>query len=395
MTEKLRVAGIKNVIFQVDNAGGHGGGKANSIYTKIFEPMREYVEQTYKERFPDIDVHFIAQPPCSPDMNVLDLGAWYSIQCKVPPIVGKAGLDDNLWVKNILDETEKAWKNWDSVRILGKLFCTLRNVFVQVVKTNGGNTYNLRSQGEEEEREEGGIVFEENEEDDDIVYPAVVWAPNAERVLDENEEDDIVYPAVVWDPDSEQALDDDDEDGARLGLGEPRAVEPAAAAAVVELPEAEAKEQEEMSEFIRSILKLGEMREQQAIDAESAAVAAAGQQAAQAEPAVGDQDENELVSSEAAPVTVQETEGVHYQGHDFIIYREDAQHGIPNAQQEEHQDEENLCDVSLIEPSVDVEEAEIEPTRPPQKRPHTSHNTDIAALFAVFQEPVLKKASPS
>ena len=181
MTDKLREAGIKDVILQVDNAGGHSGAKSGSIDRRVFSVLRRYTEKKYKSKYPDVNVWFIAQPPRSPDMNVLDLGAWNSIQCHVPPVLGPDSLDDNQWAHEIIVQTLDAWRGWRSAEKLTNLFETLKVVFHKIEQTRGGNTFDLRSKkGSQEEAEdlEGQVEYDESEseeeigdDDDDIVYP--------------------------------------------------------------------------------------------------------------------------------------------------------------------------------------------------------------------------------
>mmetsp|Transcript_10333 Transcript_10333/g.25992 ORF Transcript_10333/g.25992 Transcript_10333/m.25992 type:complete len:103 (-) Transcript_10333:41-349(-) len=63
------------VTVQMDSAGGHGGGKGKM----------EGMLQALNDLFPvhtgkQITITFVTQPTKSPDLNVLDLGAWNSIQ---------------------------------------------------------------------------------------------------------------------------------------------------------------------------------------------------------------------------------------------------------------------------------------------------------------------------
>ena len=363
MTDKLRTAGIKNVILQVDNAGGHSGGKENSIYTKVFLPMQKYVEETYKDLFPDVNVMFIAQPPCSPDMNVLDLGAWTSIQCKVPPIVGDEGIDENAWAAQIVAQTKIAWDSWKSVEPLGNLFHKLRQIFRNVVETNGGNTFDLREKGEEE----GYVVYDvEDEEDDDIIYPAVEWDPNAEQ-----EDDDIVYPsAEAW-----KALSRDEEDRfftmfimIEEFIAQQKAAQAIAPAAPQEVPQASA-------ELVTPEVPAQEesaAKEVQAVQEETAS-------AAPEAPAVPEAAQD-TTPEEASPEEAPSVES------DLVFMNECAQLDYPEGQHEEAPLGSRPGDVSLIEQSVDVEATEAHDVASPQKRQHTSPRVETAELLSFYEK---------
>ena len=76
------------IVWFMDNAGGHGGGRGDMDKTTIAElnewckvmlPKNKALRRLCKGgKFPIIE--FRTQPPHSPDMNVLDNGAWWSLQ---------------------------------------------------------------------------------------------------------------------------------------------------------------------------------------------------------------------------------------------------------------------------------------------------------------------------
>ena len=53
MTDKQREEGIKDVILQVDNAGGHSGAKSGTIDIKVFSVLERYVQNVDKSKYPD------------------------------------------------------------------------------------------------------------------------------------------------------------------------------------------------------------------------------------------------------------------------------------------------------------------------------------------------------
>ena len=75
--------------FQMDSAGGHGGGRS-SLKSKTLPELHARFKSFWNKRGRKIwrnlkrpCVEFIAQPAKSPDLNLLDLGIWNSPQTSV------------------------------------------------------------------------------------------------------------------------------------------------------------------------------------------------------------------------------------------------------------------------------------------------------------------------
>ena len=187
MERNVREAGIKNIIIQADNAGGHGGSKQGGM-SKVFEELSVFVEQQYRRDFPEINFYFVAQPPRSPEFNFLDLGAWRSIQCEVPPILNHVGFDLNTWLLDIKEQTKHAWDNWDSVTTMTHLNSTLRTVLNNVLIQEGGNQFVVVHQRDfNESAYQARVLLARTEQeygsDDDEERQPIVW-----------NDDDIVLP---------------------------------------------------------------------------------------------------------------------------------------------------------------------------------------------------------
>ena len=138
----------KKIIIQMDNAGGHGGGRCDINKTTLAK-MRRFLEKHEKElidlcpgRGTPLDIRFVAQPPSSPDLNVLDLGAWNSIQVAVEKLRESRTLSEPK-EKEILDACFSAWERWDGYEKLGKLFVVLEKILVIVKAIEGGNKYEI------------------------------------------------------------------------------------------------------------------------------------------------------------------------------------------------------------------------------------------------------------
>lgn len=139
-------AWAEKVIIQFDGAGAHGVGHA-------YEPKEivalnrwgKHVQITQadgtKRAFP---IEFRKQPAQSPDLNVLDLGAWRSLQAAVDAIVYKKDLDRDDVTDRIMANCNKAWhETWAASEKLGSLFDYLEYIWEEVIRERGGNSYTL------------------------------------------------------------------------------------------------------------------------------------------------------------------------------------------------------------------------------------------------------------
>jgi hypothetical protein len=119
-----------SITVQFDNAGGHGGGRGNIAAT--IAALSEWAEALPAVllvfcvgRQPTISV---AQPPRSPDLNVLDLGAWHSLQVAVDKMKHTKGIrtDNAEELRRLVLDT---WNSWTSAATLSSLFTTLELIF--------------------------------------------------------------------------------------------------------------------------------------------------------------------------------------------------------------------------------------------------------------------------
>jgi len=145
----LRATGkwAHKIIIQMDNAGGHGGGRGNMAATTLAElnawaaskpeELRKFCQS---DLFPVIE--FVAQPPRSPDLNILDLGIWASLRVAVDKLKHDKGV---LYptVSEIIQCCQDAWAKWPAGVILSNVFDTLENVLAYIAEAKGGNDYTL------------------------------------------------------------------------------------------------------------------------------------------------------------------------------------------------------------------------------------------------------------
>ena len=82
-----------------------------------------------------LDVHIMNQPPNSPDMNVLDLGFFASLQTKTY-------LKNARTIDDIVQNTLKEYEDYDT-ELMDNVFLTLQGCFIEVMKDGGGNGYKI------------------------------------------------------------------------------------------------------------------------------------------------------------------------------------------------------------------------------------------------------------
>lgn len=138
----------RRIVIQMDNAGGHGGGRGDVNATtcaRLNEWARD-LPSDILEQCDDPDsppqVEFIAQPPRSPDLNVLDLGAWNSLNVAVDAQKDGRHLR-HLSQEEIYHTVQSAWTSWAAASKLESLFTTLTLILPLVVDCNGANDYTI------------------------------------------------------------------------------------------------------------------------------------------------------------------------------------------------------------------------------------------------------------
>ena len=138
----------KRIIIQMDNAGGHGGGRGDINRTTIKKLDEKWNNTPWSEENrlcsngnkPKIE--FWAQPPHSPDFNLLDLGAWWSIDCMVRDLKAKAA-QGILRPEEARQAVKNGWVQWNGKEKLTKLFNDLHAIFTKVREIGGGNKYRM------------------------------------------------------------------------------------------------------------------------------------------------------------------------------------------------------------------------------------------------------------
>ncbi|CAM0953105.1 unnamed protein product [Alopecurus aequalis] len=96
-----------------------------------------------------LDIRLTFQPPNSPDLNVLDLCFFSSIQSLAFESAPK-----NL--KELIQTVEQAYDAYD-VKTLAKVYITLQSVLLEIMKDQGGNTYKPPHMGKDKLIREGKL----------------------------------------------------------------------------------------------------------------------------------------------------------------------------------------------------------------------------------------------
>jgi hypothetical protein len=97
-----------------------------------------------------MDIQLTYQPPNSPDMNVLDLCFFSSIQSLAFESAPNT-------LKELIESVEKAYDAYE-VDILAKVYITLHSVLVEVMKDGGGNKNKTPHMGQGQTPEGGNVA---------------------------------------------------------------------------------------------------------------------------------------------------------------------------------------------------------------------------------------------
>lgn len=143
---------VQRIVVQMDSAGGHGGGKGDISTTTLTElqqwasswpaMLRNQLPPACRllplRRLPTW--LFVAQPPRSPDLNMLDLGAWTSIDSLVEEIRHELAVSP---IEQIINKVRIAWMAWNSAEKLQHLQDTLSHIYPLIITHQGGNNYEI------------------------------------------------------------------------------------------------------------------------------------------------------------------------------------------------------------------------------------------------------------
>jgi hypothetical protein len=115
----------------MDGAGGHG-------FESIIERLQTWADADWERT--GVWFTFVKQPARSPDFNVLDLGAWTSLQSRVE-LLRYESQSRGRMVDGIVEAVEDAWDNWDSAPKLTNLYSKLSATLDATRAARGGNMF--------------------------------------------------------------------------------------------------------------------------------------------------------------------------------------------------------------------------------------------------------------
>ena len=87
-------------------------------------------------------ISFVTQPTRSPDLNVLDLGIWNSLQSGVPTVKYQKDAEVPM-DQRIIAKIERMWADYDGTTKLTKIFRTLTLIYNAVIGAEGRNDFKL------------------------------------------------------------------------------------------------------------------------------------------------------------------------------------------------------------------------------------------------------------
>jgi hypothetical protein len=97
----------------------------------------------------DLDIRLMQQPPNSPDMNVLDLCFFRSLQSSTDNSAPKT-------IKELIENVEQEYNNYE-VDKLARSFLTLQSCMIEVMKEGGGIGYKIPHIGKEQLQAKGEL----------------------------------------------------------------------------------------------------------------------------------------------------------------------------------------------------------------------------------------------
>jgi len=95
-----------------------------------------------------IQITFVAQPPCSPDLNACDLGALYSIASGVRDVFSRTDPDKKMKPETrIIQAIKDRWSSWDATTRLQNIFDTKVRTLQSVIDECGSNEFTIPRSG--------------------------------------------------------------------------------------------------------------------------------------------------------------------------------------------------------------------------------------------------------
>lgn len=84
-----------------------------------------------------MEISLETQPAKSPDTNILDLSAWWSVDSIVRKAKNEGTVEGQCFEGKITQVINASWQQWDAKRKLPKMFKTLEVVLGKIIETKG------------------------------------------------------------------------------------------------------------------------------------------------------------------------------------------------------------------------------------------------------------------
>ena len=148
-----KLPNAKKIRIIADGAGGHGVGKHGQRgLENALKDARNWIElqSTVGQIMHGRTIQFLLQPSQSPDLNILDLGAWWSLETDVnelrynPQWIRRSNRPNEL-LADLNETVLKSWESWKTSEMLKKLHTTLHRNYWSVLCSVGRNDYDRRS----------------------------------------------------------------------------------------------------------------------------------------------------------------------------------------------------------------------------------------------------------
>ena len=143
----------KRIRIIADGAGGHSVGKTGQNgLERSLRDVRNWINENSNQggMLENYDFEFLLQPAQSPDLNMLDIGAWWSLETAVndlryDPNWSQRGLKTSDLLRELNETVMNAWHSWDTKHVLSKLQGTLFSNYWSVLSSKGSNSYDKRA----------------------------------------------------------------------------------------------------------------------------------------------------------------------------------------------------------------------------------------------------------
>ena len=148
-----KIPSFKRIRIIADVAGGHSLGKGThyALNKSLTDARKWIIENSAPGKFLfGNEIYFLLQPAQFPDLNMLDLGAWWSLETAVnelhyDPAWNQRTERPSELLRDLNETVLKTWTSWSTSEILAKLQSTLIQNYWSTLKAKGRNVYERHS----------------------------------------------------------------------------------------------------------------------------------------------------------------------------------------------------------------------------------------------------------